>query len=432
MTVIIFDSTIVEFSSYSGIAPSNATNISIFVILSIIFVGSTALLLNFARRIATNYPYKATLVNLRYFDYTIIGVQILTVSLILLIILQMLIFNQYSLVLLRIQTYLSHLSGLLFLSFTVLTFCRWLSSKRNTTILLYTISFFLVCLNIIVSLAYLDAYFIGSPLPEVSPFPMASYVTNNVPNADFTQSLSNIFDGLSLSSFLIMWIATVFLLKQYKHRLGRLKYYLLMGMPVVYYVYPFQSYFGDALFSLLQSFSVSISIAYVLIFSATKQVGAILFSLVFWTTSSLVHDDRTRGSLLISAIGMAIIFGSVGLTPLQYHVYPPYGLITEAFIPLRILSPFSWDFHFCEKYFSKRRTSKGILQEGESQLNLLKAIGVSEMEKELMKQVSTIEKRSRITAYVDEKLEDDQVKVIVREVLNELYYSKVRTRNNGS
>ena len=54
------------------------------------------------------------------------------------------------------------------------------------------------------------------------------------------------------------------------------------------------------------------------------------------------------------------------------------------------------------------------------------------MEKELMKQVSTIEKRSRITAYVDEKLEDDQVKVIVREVLNELYYSKVRTRNNGS
>ena len=432
MTVIIFDSTIVEFSSYSGIAPSNATNISIFVILSIIFVGSTALLLNFARRIATNYPYKATLVNLRYFDYTIIGVQILTVSLILLIILQMLIFNQYSLVLLRIQTYLSHLSGLLFLSFTVLTFCRWLSSKRNTTILLYTISFFLVCLNIIVSLAYLDAYFIGSPLPEVSPFPMASYVTNNVPNADFTQSLSNIFDGLSLSSFLIMWIATVFLLKQYKHRLGRLKYYLLMGMPVVYYVYPFQSYFGDALFSLLQSFSVSISIAYVLIFSATKQVGAILFSLVFWTTSSLVHDDRTRGSLLISAIGMAIIFGSVGLTPLQYHVYPPYGLITEAFIPLGSYLLLVGISISAKNISQNAELRKEFYKRAESQLNLLKAIGVSEMEKELMKQVSTIEKRSRITAYVDEKLEDDQVKVIVREVLNELYYSKVRTRNNGS
>ena len=370
--------------------------------------------------------------NLRYFDYTIIGVQILTVSLILLIILQMLIFNQYSLVLLRIQTYLSHLSGLLFLSFTVLTFCRWLSSKRNTTILLYTISFFLVCLNIIVSLAYLDAYFIGSPLPEVSPFPMASYVTNNVPNADFTQSLSNIFDGLSLSSFLIMWIATVFLLKQYKHRLGRLKYYLLMGMPVVYYVYPFQSYFGDALFSLLQSFSVSISIAYVLIFSATKQVGAILFSLVFWTTSSLVHDDRTRGSLLISAIGMAIIFGSVGLTPLQYHVYPPYGLITEAFIPLGSYLLLVGISISAKNISQNAELRKEFYKRAESQLNLLKAIGVSEMEKELMKQVSTIEKRSRITAYVDEKLEDDQVKVIVREVLNELYYSKVSTRNNGS
>lgn len=426
MVVIVFDSTIVEFSSYGGYEPSNVTSITIFVIISIIFVGTTALLLNFVKRIVTNYPYKTMLVGLRYFHYTIIGVQIVTISLILLIILQMLIFSQYSLVLLRIQTYISHLSALLFLSFMVLTFCRWLSSKRNNTILLYTISFSLMCLTIIVSLMYLDAYFLGSPLPDVSPFPIVSYVTNLVPNASFTESLSNIFDALSLTSFLLMWIATVILLKQYRHRLGHLKYFFLMGMPLIYYIYPFQSYFGDVLFPLLQSFSVSFSIAYVLIFSATKQVGAVLFSLVFWTTSSLVYDDRISKSLLISSIGIAILFGSVEITPLQYHVYPPYGLITESFIPLGSYLLLVGISISAKNISQDAELRKEFYRRAESQLNLLKAIGVSEMEKELMKQVASLQKRSSITEIPDETLEDEKVKVIIREVLDELYYSKVK------
>jgi hypothetical protein len=33
-------------------------------------------------------------------------------------------------------------------------------------------------------------------------------------------------------------------------------------------------------------------------------------------------------------VGIAIFYGSIAIAPLQFHVYPPYGLITEAFIPL--------------------------------------------------------------------------------------------------
>lgn len=36
----------------------------------------------------------------------------------------------------------------------------------------------------------------------------------------------------------------------------------------------------------------------------------------------------------MSTIGMTIIFGSLENSVLQYHVYPPYGLITVAFLPL--------------------------------------------------------------------------------------------------
>src|SRR5947209_18976203 len=107
-----------------------------------------------------------------------------------------------------------------------------------------------------------------------------------------------------------MWIATAIFLSQYRFKMGRIKYFSLMSIPLIYYIFPFQNYFGDAFLNLLQSSPVSISIIYVLIFSATKQAGALLFSLAFWTASTLVYDNRVRKSLLISSIGMAILFGT--------------------------------------------------------------------------------------------------------------------------
>ena len=189
-------------------------------------------------------------------------------------------------------------------------------------------------MNLIISLMYLEVYFSKSPVSDVSSYPIVSYVTNFVKSSHLTDLLSRIFDVLSLNSFLILWLATAILMKQYLRKLGKGKYYLLMGLPLIYYVYPFQSHFGDPFFPLLQSLPISFSVTYVLIFSVTKQVGALFFSLAFLVTSSLIKDDRVRKSLLISAIGMVVLVGSLEITPLQFHVYPPYGLITEAFLPL--------------------------------------------------------------------------------------------------
>ena len=131
-----------------------------------------------------------------------------------------------------------------------------------------------------------------------------------------------------------MWIATAILLSQYRRKMGEVKYFLLMSIPLIYYIFPFQYYYGDIFSPLLLSSPLAISIAYVLVFSATKQVGAFLFSLGFWTASALVPNILIRKLLLLSSVGIAILFGSIELVSLQYHVFPPYGLITEAFLPL--------------------------------------------------------------------------------------------------
>jgi hypothetical protein len=437
-TVVVFDSTIVDFSSYSGVRLQTWLNVATFIIFAIIFVASSTILLNSVRNSMSTHAYKpAPPLGLRYFHRIISATQILTVAIILIIIFQMLVLNKYSLILLRVQTYLSHISALVFLSFLVFLFAGWLlTSKRNYVIMLYAISFFLASVNLVVSLTYLESYFSTAPLPDVKPYPITSYVTNQ-PGLPFSESLSIVFDALSLSSFLLMWIATTIFLSQYRHKMGEIKYFSLMSIPLIYYIFPLQGYFGDTLFSSLQSSPVSYSIIYILIFSATKQVGALLFSLAFWKASTLVYDDRVRKSLLISSIGMAILFGTFEISPLQYHVYPPYGFITQAFIPLGAYLLFVGIFTSAKNISRDSELRKEFYKSASSQLSLLKAIGVSQMEKELEKNVRSIEKRmserTNESHFDEQRLEQENVKEILHDVLNELYYSKGKkeTRNSN-
>jgi hypothetical protein len=429
-TIAVVDSTIVKFSTYSGVEFPSSLHLAIFVIFSIIFVASSTGLLNSVRKITLSYAYKPTSLGLRYFHGIIVATLILTVAIILIIIFQMILLNKYSLNLLRVQTYLSHLSSLIFLSFLIFLFEGWLKLKRNYIIVLFTISFSLVSANLVISLIYLESYFSSSAaLPDARPYPIISSVTNTTPpNTPFSaDSLSTVFDVLSLSSFLVMWIATAILLSQYRYRMGRIKYFSLMSIPLIYYIFPLQGYFGDVFFSLLESSPISYSIIYILIFSATKQLGALLFSLTFWTASTLVYDDRVRKSLLISSIGMAILFGTFEISPLQYHVYPPYGFITQAFIPLGAYLLLVGIFTSAKVISRDTAVRKEFYKSASSQLSLLKTIGVSQMEKELEKQIKSVEGKfvsDETTTYDIPQLEEKDVKEILREILNELYYSK--------
>jgi hypothetical protein len=207
--------------------------------------------------------------------------------------------------------------------------------------------------------------------------------------------------------------------------MGRIKYFSLLTIPLIYYIFPFENYFGNLFYPLLPSSPLFISLLYILIFSATKQVGALVFSLVFWTASSLVYNDQIRKSLLLSSIGIAILYSSLAIEPLQYHVYPPYGLITEAFIPLGTYLLFVGIFISAKNISRDTEVRKEFYKSASSQLTLLKTIGVSQMENELEGQVKSVEKRFKPSERTDEPdLKDEEIKEILHDVLNELYYSK--------
>ena len=426
--VMVFDATIVQFSSYSGVKIPMWLNVTIFVIFSIIFLTSSPILLNYVSKLISRDSSQKMPIGLRYFHNLISATLLVTGSIILIIIFQMLVLNKYNLILLEIQTYISYLSALVFLSFLIFLFVGWLTRKRNYIIMLYAIAFSLASVNLIVSLIYIETYFSFSMLHDIKPYPITAYVVN-IPGSVITESLSMIYDLLSLSSFLVMWIATAILLSQIRHRMGRIRFLSLISIPLIYYIFPFQNYFGDLFFTLLFYSPVIFSVIYILIFSATKEVGAFLFGLSFWSASSLVHHDRVQKSLLISFIGMVILFCSNEISPLRSHVYPPYGLITEAFLPLGTYLLLVGIFSSAQNISQDARLRKEFYKSAESQLTLLKTLGVSEMEKKFEEKVKFLQKRTKSSSpqIIEEpELEEEHIKKILRDVLNELYYSKKR------
>ena len=209
------------------------------------------------------------------------------------------------------------------------------------------------------------------------------------------------------------------LLNQYKYRLGKIRYYALTIIPLIYFIFPFHTYFANLLSPFVLNSPITVSVIYTILFSASKQVGAFLFSLSFLIASTVVPKDSVRKSLLISCIGMTILFSSVEITPLQYKVLPPYGLISEAFIPLGafllLVGIFTSAVHLSQDGELRRDFRKSAI----AQLNLLRTIGIAQMEKELVKNFKLVEKHDT-SLETTQDYSEENVKQIVHEVLEEL------------
>ena len=382
-SVIIIDSTIVEFYSFSGVRTSTAINVIIFIAFSIVFAFSGILLVTCVKTITSKTTYRLPK-NLRKFNYIIVGTQILTIGLISVTIFQIIALNKYHILLLHLVTYISHVSALVFAIPLVFILAKWFKSRRNYLILLYIITFSLVSVNIVVSLAYYEQILSRSYVTEIKPYRISTNVTAFY-SKPIDELLSSLYNVIFILSFLVIWIATMALLNQYKYRLGKTRYYALTIIPLIYFIFPFHTYFANLLSPFVLDSPVVVSVIYTVLFSGTKQVGAFLFSLSFLIASTVVPSDSVKKSLLISCIGMTILFSSVEITPLQYKVFPPFGLVTEAFIPLGAFLLLVGIFTSAVNVSQDGELRRDFRKSAIAQLNLLRTIGIAQLEKELIK-----------------------------------------------
>ena len=106
----------------------------------------------------------------------------------------------------------------------------------------------------------------------------------------------------SMVAFILTWIATVLVLHHYSKRVGKIKYWIIVSIPLVYFLTKFQPLFLSlSSYSLAQPFTV-VTI-YTIIFSASKPGGGILIATAFWSIAKKISSKQVRDYIVISAYG---------------------------------------------------------------------------------------------------------------------------------
>lgn len=122
---------------------------------------------------------------------------------------------------------------------------------------------------------------------------------------------------------------------------------------------------------------------------------------------------------------MATLFGSIEIDSILYATYPHFGLVTISFMPIGSYLLFTGLFLSATVAARDIELRKEFYKSAMSQLTLLKTIGVTEMEKGLLKSVKFIESRVSSlekdeTPFVEE-LDIEKIREILHDVLTELY-----------
>ncbi len=253
----------------------------------------------------------------------IVFTQYLSIVIVVIVLIQLLINSRYNTLLLELSVWLNYAQAIFLTLLLFYYFIIWFKNTKGYAILPFAVSVILLTVN--VSFVFLYAQDMLSNLP--------TEVKSNRPYILPTPN-STLVNGIRVSSVLSyigMWIATSFQLRNHVEKLGKIRYWVLISLPLVYFLLQFQPV-------LLQSISayfhqdIIFNILYTLFFSAAKPIGGILFGAAFWTLGTKTKNNALKGFMTLTAYGLVIFFASNQAIILTYGIYPPFGLITISFL----------------------------------------------------------------------------------------------------
>ena len=139
----------------------------------------------------------------------------------------------------------------------------------------------------------------------------------------------------ALVSFTLMWITTAFLLYHYSKKVGNRKYWLIIAIPLVFYLSQFIFLSTEIFAILINSNPFFYIIALNTVYSMSLPIGGILFAVAFLMMAKTVGKDNpnVQNYLKLSAYGILLIFVASQTTITRLN-FPPFGILSISVIGL--------------------------------------------------------------------------------------------------
>lgn len=413
---LIVDTSIVKISAITGGLRSTETSIAIFAIFGVIFAVGQYIILRFTSRV------NEKIVNERL-QFSAIGrvvsiMQYILIAIFASIILQMIITTSYDVQFLQVVIWINYLFAIALLGFLSLRFLSWFRSNRNPVVLAYSLAIMMISINAVFTILYVTNGLMSMPTsiqPELTP--LAIY-------GGPTTAYGSGYVVTSVLSFILTWIATVLLLHSYSRKFGRAKYWILVSIPLVYFLSQFQPLFLNIFTQFQLSEPILFGVVYALFFSAVIPVGGILFGIAFWSVARNIHSNIVRQYMMISAYGMMLLFSSNQASNLALAPYPPFGLTTVAFFGLASYLTFLGIYSSALSVAEDSTLRQSIRRFAIKESKLLDSIGTAEMEREIQRKVVVFTKRNQDKIMeetgIASSLTEEDVKEYLELVINDV------------
>ncbi|OLD41735.1 MAG: hypothetical protein AUI60_00675 [Thaumarchaeota archaeon 13_1_40CM_2_39_4] len=334
------------------------------------------------------------------------------------LILQILITSGYNVQFLEIVVWINYVLAIALLGLLSQRFLSWFRSNHNLVVLVYSLASMMISINALFTLLYVTNELTKKPAniqPELTPV---------APYGSVYDMFNSGYVITSVMSFVLTWIASVFLLHNYSRKLGRAKYWILVTIPLFYFLSQFQPLFLNILTPFRLSEPILFGVVYTLFFSATIPVGGVLFGIAFWSVARNMNRNIVKQYMMISAYGMMLLFSSNQASGLVLVPYPPFGLITVSFLGLSsyllLIGIYSSAISVSEDTNLRRTIRKFVID----QSKLLDSIGSAQMEQEMQKKVITIVKKTSQAMTeetgVQASLTEEDMKEYLDQVLQEI------------
>jgi hypothetical protein len=407
------------------------SNEELFLLYSVIFTMINIFLLKFSLNLEPSlFKEKKVLFLLILFN------QLLAASLLLIIYGQIKITSQYNNAFFYTIIYTSLASSAAFLAISGIQFLRWFARGKNYLVMIYGLVMLVLFANSLIGMIYLSQVSVThSPIiKRTSCSVMFGALTATRPV--LVNSLANAYDITSFFSFVLAWLATALMLKEYSKRINRFGYWFIVALPLAFFLsrYELALYYfatdqgGDILALITINSDIYGYTTLETILNFNLQLGGIFFGIAFLTIATkLTARGQQRKALLLTGIGIMFLFASRDISTLIISSYPPLGAVSIAFSGLASYMVYLGIYSAASLTARDKNLRRNLRQKVENNVMLLRSIATSQDELNIEKNVKHL--MTLTTQWQEENkqldMTQDEIREIARDVILEVKKSKL-------
>jgi hypothetical protein len=425
MVALIVD---VEISNVADIVSKQAISfwgIVTFVAISAIYIVGQYFILEMVK--AKNRDTKNKIAYSSRFNQTVTIVQYVLSAIMLFVLLQILATSHYYTNLLTAAVTVSYGLAVFLMGILTYRFISWFKLNRSLVVLLFGLAAGAITVNAIDSIIFFDVVLLSKPT-IISPQSQVIFQVGFNPGTAMSV-VSAVQSNSLIGYFVLMWGGTIILLRQHIQRVGRVKFWVLVSLPLIYFIsyYVSLNQILNPTSPVTQAISSNLLLP-VLIYTFATTACGILFGIGFWSVArSVSHSSNVRDYMIITAYGFILFLNSAQATVLQAG-YPPFGLANVSFVGLSSFLILTGLYNSAISVAQDARLRQSIKNTAVEESKLLGSIGTAEMQREIENKVTVLTKNNadaiEQTGGIEPSLTEDEIKNYLNSVLAEVSKKK--------